>query len=300
MIKTIKLTPNIDGKIGVQHDYLTVICEEIANSGTKTFNFDFVEVQFLHTTFILGLAVLIDEVESQGGTVKFVNCNSKISEYFSAICFPKGLRPDQFDDWPDILERSGGKTYLPIVNFSNSQAQFETSLRNNIISQFGLLLSQRLNFGTKVHTAISYFISEFTDNIVEHSGEERGWLFYQLYPQLEYVEISIMDSGKTILGSYTDNNVEEVKSDKEAINCALNGISTKGGVERGFGLRTSSDLICNGLLGNTFLTSGEAMFLSSKQKDRIILGCKRWKGTILTVRLPFSIDSNLDYQKYIS
>jgi hypothetical protein len=188
---TIKLKNNPEGRIGVQIDHLTDIYEEICFKKYQEVAFDFVDIDFLYTTFILGLAVIISDLKNAGTTVIFINKKENISSYFSAICFPDGLMPDKMEQWPKTLENPSAKTFLPVVNFSNNRTNEETILRNNIISRFGRLLSDNLSFDTSIHTGISYFISEFTDNVVEHSGQERGWLFYQHYPKKEYVEISI-------------------------------------------------------------------------------------------------------------
>jgi anti-sigma regulatory factor (Ser/Thr protein kinase) len=234
-----------------------------------------------------------------GKTVQFTNQNEKIINYFKVICFPEGLIPENTSNWNEVLTKADSKTYLPIINFSTNLKEEQVIIREAVIGRFANLLASRFDIGKSVLTAISYFISEFTDNIVEHSGVNRGRLFYQYFPAKDYVEISIIDSGKTILGSYKEKNIEGIEDDKTAINNALSGLSTKG-TERGRGIRTSNNLIREGMKGFVFLVSGKGMYINNGVTRPIILPIKKWNGTILTIIIPNILPEEIAIYDFIN
>ncbi|MFH1453962.1 MAG: DUF6398 domain-containing protein, partial [Armatimonadota bacterium] len=96
--------------------------------------------------------------------------------------------------------------------------------------------------------------------------------------------LHISDNGITIKGSY-DKKGLIVKNDSEAIRLALNGKSTKG-EERGYGLRTTRNLITESPLNGEFLIlSGQSGYYKGKNNELLFdLSC-RWEGTIILLRV---------------
>lgn len=115
-----------------------------------------------------------------------------------------------------------------------------------MLSRINSLIKNNLKLDGNYEAAVSYLISEITDNIIEHSGKDRGWLMVQYYPSSEYLDICIIDTGKTILGSYRDYGIIGAENDSQALDLALAGISTKS-QQRGTGLRTSKAISLLGL-----------------------------------------------------
>ena len=103
----------------------------------------------------------------------------------------------------------------------------------------------------------------------------------QYFPTKEYFEICVIDEGKTILGSYKDNSQHQILNDKQAIEEALKGNSTKG-KERGFGLHSSRNLIVEGIKGKLCVVSGSGMLA-----NKIITTFpSTWGGTLLAIQIP--------------
>ncbi len=254
---------------------------------------NFSNVTFMHPTVTLGLSALLIKWDIE---FSITGIRKELEDYLNTVYFPQGIRPDFNSNWNALLIQASNKTYLPIVNFSTGKDSDSVEKRNNIISLFTQLLCEKYNFDSSIFGAISYFISEFTDNIIDHAGEQRGLLFYQFYPAKRFVEISIIDSGKTYLGAYKENpNFEHVKTDSDALKCALGGQSTKGGKERGFGVPTSIRLIDKGLRGKVIIASGESLSVNAGP----VFKGRRWSGTILTIKIPEN-QEQIDIHDFIS
>jgi len=251
-------------------------------------------IQFVQPTFILALAVLFDMLEERGSSL-IVNqpkdgyCNS----YLKYINFPSGIRPDVIKDWERLLNKHPYRTYLPIVNFPTDRDEISTNVREKLLSQINLIIKSRLNIESELQNAVSYLISEITDNIIEHSGINRGWLMVQFYPTTHYLDICLIDAGKTILGSYIDNGMLEIKDDATAIEKALIGLSTKR-YDRGTGLRTSRAISMDGLEGDFILYSGNALYFNNK----IAILQRKWPGTLVAMRIKSKVEK-FDIYSYI-
>ncbi|MDP3997642.1 MAG: hypothetical protein Q8P73_04050 [bacterium] len=75
--------------------------------------------------------------------------------------------------------------------------------------------------------------------------------------------------------------------DEDALRRALHGVSTKKTKERGFGLRTSKDVVCKALGGSFMFLSGSAAIISGGRNDRIVrLPDFAWQGVIVAYRVP--------------
>jgi hypothetical protein len=76
-------------------------------------------------------------------------------------------------------------------------------------------------------------------------------------------------------------------TDVEAIRQVMLGHSTKADKERGFGVRTSKNIVCDGLGGGFVLISGDAVLISEKRQDKLVrLPEFSWKGVIIAYRIP--------------
>ncbi|NOY36342.1 MAG: hypothetical protein GXO83_02065 [Chlorobi bacterium] len=138
-----------------------------------------------------------------------------------------------------------------------------------------------------------YLISEITDNIIEHAGVNRGWLLIQYYPTNEYLDLCIIDTGKTLLGSYKEHVFTDITTDAEAIKAAIEGISTKGD-KRGSGIRTSKAISTIGLQGDFTILSGNSIYYN----DKILPLPVHWPGTIIAMRIKKGIQ-NFSIYNYV-
>lgn len=146
------------------------------------------------------------------------------------------------------------------------------------------------NLPINYKTALNYLISEFCDNLIDHSKSENGYISFQYYKQNKYLDLCICDAGQGFLKSYLNysgnKEFDHISSDIEAIEAVLEGNSTKQTKERGFGVRTSINLIVNGLGGNVVLGSGSA--ISSNIKKTITIEQLGWyhQGAFVVIRIP--------------
>lgn len=89
------------------------------------------------------------------------------------------------------------------------------------------------------------------------------------------------------------------KTFEQAITEAMKGNSVKKEKERGYGLRTSKEVVCKALNGGGFiLISGSSALVSTKQGDNLVsLPDFYWQGVIISYRIPKPTGA-IDYLKY--
>lgn len=243
------------------------------------------EIKFIHPLFALALSSLISHLQDKGNESIIDSPNSTAcTKYLDLINFPDGLRPDETINWKKVLNKYRGRNYMPIVNFSTLRDSKNSYITNQVLSKINWLIKENLQLDAPYESAVGYLISEITDNIIEHSGVERGWLLTQYYPTTEYLDICIIDTGKSLLGSYKDAG-QEIYTDENAIDNALKGISTKS-PDRGTGIPTSRSISKGGLEGDFALFSGRSLFYN----DNIINLHVSWPGTFVAMRIKKSVE----------
>lgn len=260
----------------------------------KEFVISLSDIRFVHPLFVLAIASLKDYLNEKGFKIYFQfpfwrNCKS----YMKNIYFPIGLKPDEIDNWDELLNKYRKKNHLPIINFSTERGNVQTFIREKVLSKINTLVKNNLNLDNNYESAFSYLISEITDNIIEHSGVNRGWLLIQYYPTTEYLDLCIIDNGKTILGSYKDHDFEKITTHEEALKAAIEGISTKS-IERGTGIRTSKAISSLGLNGDFTIFSGSSIYYENK----IINLETNWPGTFVAMRIKKGVQ-NFSLYNYV-
>jgi hypothetical protein len=217
---------------------------------------DFTKAKMLNPFFIGGLVCVINKIKKQGKKLVLNHDqNYNISKYLNKIFFPDtfsfadSIKPD----YSRALEAYSKKTYIPIIRFKTGSHGNDTVISENILSAISLLLKNQLNFSERQRMPLAYFLGELTDNINEHSFAEEGYVFAQYYPNSNYLDLCICDAGRGILQSYLSNPKYFPKTEAEAMQLALSGLSTKDRPEsRGFGISTTRNMLINGLRGKFF------------------------------------------------
>ena len=171
---------------------------------------------------------------------------------------------------------------LPItILHKENKSEWEklaTNFENILIAKLGNIL------GT--HNAIHYPIAELVTNIFEHSKEKVGFLFAHYNQDKEYLDLCIVDYGRGLAKTYQEEQNLKL-SDADAILEVLKGHSTKSNIERGYGVRTSKRVVCEGLGGSFILLSGNTALYAEKGRDRLIeLPDFYWQGVIVAYRVP--------------
>lgn len=159
--------------IGDQLAKLIETIKEVNGYDGKDIIFDFNKIRFVHPFFILSVSSLMSYLKEKGYHINFINT---LNSYLNLIYFPEGLKPDELFSREEAIDNYKGKTYLPILNFITSKTEEKTKIRKNVLTKINNLLENNLQFNTNYKSGISYFISEITDNIVEHAEVKRGWL----------------------------------------------------------------------------------------------------------------------------
>ena len=280
----IYLEQNKTDSIGFQVSELAKITEKL-KSGSESIKIDLKNVSFLNPTIILGISSLLFMYRKKGVNCELISVSPELQKYLNTIKFPQGIFPALEGDWDSILDSYSGKNYLPIINFPSDNLNDNAVIRDAVLSKVSKIIAGRLNLLEINFGALNYFITEFTQNIVEHANVLNGRILVQFYPVKEYIEICIIDEGKTILGSYRDNKQFDILNDKDAIKAALGGNSTKS-PERGFGLYTSSRIIIEAMKGKLCVVSGTGMLVNTT----VISYQSTWNGTLLSIKIPMNME----------
>lgn len=268
----------------------------IENSGDQDVTIDFSGTRFISPVFALSLIVYLSRC---GRQVYFEN----VPEYIHRIGLSNGgIKPDELrhTEFLAVLESYSSKTYIPIIDFvadCNSDAkEVVSSIAENMIIQ-------QLNIRANVANGLKYMIDETLDNITEHSESDRGYIFAQAYPTKGFLDVCIADRGINLLGSYMKLPDNEIASDLEAIKAANRGLSSKNlpdAENRGFGIRTSKQMLIQGLGGQYLMISGGSFYIKSRNLDSfyVMPNGLRWNGTIVALRIPYHSET-FNYIDYI-
>lgn len=257
---------------------------------------DFSETQFVSPVFALSLIVYFSKC---GKDVSFQN----ITDYLGIIGLNSGgLKPDMMrqTEFLAILEKYTSKTYIPIIDFSAGKSSDAKEAISSIVEN---MIIHQLNIQSNVANGLKYMIDETLDNITEHSESDRGYIFAQAYPNKQFLDVCIADRGVTLLGSYTKLQNNEILTDLEAIKAANRGISSKNlpdAENRGFGIKTSKQMLINGLGGQYLMISGSCLYFKCPSFDSFysMPDGLRWNGTIIAMRIPYH-SSTFNYINYI-
>lgn len=239
---------------------------------------DLSEIQWITPFSILPVSYKLSKIQN----IKMPE-NCDVKNYLDTIFFPQGSQ---------LLSGDRFKTYLPIMKLNSDY--FDQKLLEGIDNYETLILDKLIKeqiFRNHITNALKYFLGELFTNYQEHSKGNEFRILSQFYPKSDELEICLLDNGIGIMESYKNAKVPiSVIDDAEAISKAVNGISAKkgfGSEERGFGLRTSINLICNSeLRGEFVLISGSAGYYSSHQISPIIFRMESfWQGVIVAMRI---------------
>ena len=189
------------------------------------------------------------------------------------------------------MESFSEADYLPIIEFPSNADKADTFA--SVISLIENIIIKQAGIKNNVATGLKYMIDECTDNILEHSQSEFGYISSAIDKENGVLEVCIADKGITILGSYRANKDADINSDLEALQAANRGISTKNrpnAENRGYGLMTTKKMAVSGLGGAFAMISGSTIFVYDKSGRKFIDSSNSLHipGTIITIRIPYS------------
>ena len=250
-------------------------------------NFNLSKLEWAFPLLLLPLSAYIHYTNSSFSVGKAGKLNQS---YLDAIKFPAGI------DSVSVFEKQlrENKTYIPISILKKKLNED----RERIESLFGQMVVSVTAAVEGGKNAIYYPIAELVTNIFEHSKKDEGFIFGQFYPKKKYLDICIIDCGRGLAKSYKEENNLEL-SDSDAIIEAVKGHSTKANKERGFGIRTSKQVVCGALGGGFVMLSGGAVLVSIGDKEGVsALPNFSWPGVIISYRIP-KLEKAVDISPYL-
>lgn len=272
------------------------IMDQMEKSVDQEVTIDFSDTRFISPVFALSLIVYLTRCGKQ---IAFTN----VSDYLERIGLGNGgIKPDTMRQTEFLaeLEKYTSKTYIPIIDFAAGRNSDAKEVVSSIVEN---MIIQQLNIQSNVANGLKYMIDETLDNITEHSESDRGYIFAQAYPTKGFLDVCIADRGVSLLGSYEKLPDNEILSDMEAIKAANRGLSSKNlpdAENRGFGIRTSKQMLIHGLGGQYLMISGCSLYLKSCNLDTFysMPHGLRWNGTIVALRIPYH-SASFNYIDYI-
>lgn len=272
------------------------IMDQMEKSVDQEVTIDFSDTRFISPVFALSLIVYLTRCGKQ---IAFTN----VSDYLERIGLGNGgIKPDTMRQTEFLaeLEKYTSKTYIPIIDFAAGRNSDAKEVVSSIVEN---MIIQQLNIQSNVANGLKYMIDETLDNITEHSESDRGYIFAQAYPTKGFLDVCIADRGVSLLGSYEKLPDNEILSDMEAIKAANRGLSSKNlpdAENRGFGIRTSKQMLIHGLGGQYLMISGCSLYLKSFNLDTFysMPHGLRWNGTIVALRIPYH-SASFNYIDYI-
>lgn len=198
----------------------------------------------------------------------------------------KKVLPSSISTVRNVMDLDFGRVNIPTYQLGAEQV-FSTIMTNNDPNNYG------------GNNAFLYMLAEVIDNVYQHSGFSNGSAAAYVSPSRRFSDLSIFDDGITIRKRLHDTGML-FSHDSEAIVYAINGLSSKPGRERGYGLRTTAKLVIDALNGQLFIMSGSgAVYASRDIKERYDFGNKdHLAGTLITFRVPYPCGP-VDIFKYV-
>ena len=123
------------------------------------------------------------------------------------------------------------------------------------------------------------------DNIDQHSRYTHASIMAQFFPKKNIVDIGVIDNGLSIPRLFEENRIPFL-TDSEAIESALQGLSTKKEARRGYGLPAVHKITTEGLKGVGYIISrrGCIHVLPNNVRKSYILQNHIYNGTVIYLR----------------
>jgi len=246
---------------------------------------DLSAMRFLHPIQLLPMAAIIIEESLKYKMPASSNC----AGYLNHFNFPNGYT--QF--------KSVSSNYIPIYKFQGvNGTKTEMCNKSDVLKNLMKIMLRDIGSPEGAINALELVVDEIVSNVGEHSGARYGWINAQYYPKKKYLDVCILDRGKTITGKYKEVG-KIFSNDRDSLKSALEGESSKPEKIRGSGLPTFVKMITKGFAGEMVVISGNAIAFASKRKNPLVQSITtRWGGTIVAFRIP-NTQKPIDYTLYI-
>lgn len=249
-------------------------------------SFDLCHIKWACPLLILPLSAYINATSS-----KIIIHECEINGYLHNINFPAGI--DSVTKLNQLIQSQ--KNYIPISILKRNIGEE----REKLESMFSTMIYNALDETPLGARSVIYQpISELVTNIFEHSQQNLGYIFGQIYPKKDYLDICIVDRGRGLQKTYEEEK-GLIVSEQDSIKEVMSGNSVKLDKERGYGVRTSRNIVCDGLDGHFVLISGSVALISRKNQNQIVnLDGFYWQGVIIAYRIP-KLHKPIDITTYL-
>lgn len=254
-----------------------------------TIRLDLSTARWFTPSFLTTISVVVNSLSEADRSIEIYQPNGiGVRSYLQMIDFPEGTA-NPSDEYSNTLplctiDRKTDKNAIDAV---------DDKMRE-------LMKKQLMQDDGKI-TWLEYPFGEIIDNVDTHSECEFGSLLIQNYPNKEFLDICIADDGISIPGSYDKYGID-FEDNEEALRMAFEeGISTRPdtGGKRGYGLRTTAEMICSGLGGQVMLSSRDVTLFRNGHTTIVReFGGKSWDGTVFAARI-YPPSEDFSYMDYI-
>lgn len=233
------------------------------------------EIELSKVGFVTPLAILPLAVYANYHGIK-INCTEDATSdpcrYLETIGFQEG-----------VTTLPSRKKYLPITKLPPVED-------NNVLGEYEdrILAETKTTNAMGFKTSLKYLTSELVNNVNEHAQIDHYWILAQYYAfsQNKTCEIVIADNGIGYKNSYKGTEFE-VKTDKEAIENALEGKSSKSAKtksnERGTGIPSIANIFLRGYGGKLVIMSGQSLIYYKKEGKKEFDTDYCWNGSLVCI-----------------
>ncbi|MGB8312194.1 MAG: hypothetical protein WCE81_10090 [Halobacteriota archaeon] len=232
---------------------------------------------------VLPLAVYADRF---GLSIYYTkDSNSNYCSYLDTIGFPRGM----------TNSCSSEKSYLAIRKLSVVR---EDKTLGDYVDRIFSLINLPGAFG--LSNSLETFTSELVANVRQHAEVKNYWVFAQYYEKArpKTCEIVIADTGIGYKKSYESHKIK-AETDTEAIQNALEGISSKPGDGRGYGIQNVASLSLKGFGGKLVIMTGKSIMYYKryiKKATKEVELSYGWGGSVVCVNFtPRDLDDWISY-----
>lgn len=257
--------------------------------------FDLSRLKFVTPSGLCYFIACIQSLSDQLGKDKLeiiMPHNNSTNNYLTRMKFLETLNLND-DNYININDCSQNLLELQKISMDSCDWKIAENLKTVLKAQLPVNNQDILE-------AVTYSLSEITDNTIRHSqSPSGGFICAQTYPTMNKLEICIIDSGIGIVGSLkSENNIHKdvistFSKDNEFIEYALGkGVTSKSVNHSGEGLFFTSKFITENK-GRMKVISGNGMLLIDDEPGIQLFDTEHhWQGTI--VMLEFNLDVPVD------
>ena len=232
--------------------------------------------QSIWPEYLVTIIGIIKYIESRGTIVNVKVNNPYNNTYSKRMNFYKELG---VEDEEEFKRNSSVGRFVEITKFNKDNSDYNVAIVNDIMK----VIKNNYNLDKSVKDCLNYCLFEMVDNIQNHAEAAiDGYTVVQNFSKRQELKIIILDTGKGIHASLTENDKYKNLSPAEALEyCVKESVTNGRGM--GNGLFHTSEFIKKNL-GEFFIYSGNN-YLHINDKGVNIFSCPYWQGTIIYVRI---------------